>query len=43
MAKEFPLESVEVEPISTKYRRLSGAIPNVQTIKEIENYFAVHE
>lgn len=36
MAKEFPLVSVEVEPISTKYRKLSGAIPNDKTIKEIE-------
>lgn len=36
MAKEFPLEPTEVEPISTKYRKLSGAIPNAETIREIE-------
>ena len=36
MAKEFPLVSVEVEPVSTKFRKLSGAIPNDKTIKEIE-------
>lgn len=36
MAKEFPLVSVEVEPISTRFRKLSGVIPNAQTIKEIE-------
>lgn len=36
MAKEFPLTPVEVEPVSTKYRRLSGAIPNDETIRKIE-------
>jgi len=36
MAKEFPLVSTEVEPISTKFRKLSGAIPNKETIREIE-------
>ena len=36
MAKEFPLVSAEVKPVSTKYRKLSGAIPNDKTIKEIE-------
>jgi len=36
MAKEFPLVPMEVKPISTKYRKLSGAIPNKETIKMIE-------
>lgn len=36
MAKEFVLVSTEVEPVSTKFRKLSGAIPNEETIKEIE-------
>ncbi|MHC4738654.1 MAG: aspartate aminotransferase family protein [Planctomycetota bacterium] len=36
MAKEFPLTPVEVKPISTKFRRLSGMLPNEQTIKEIK-------
>jgi len=36
MAKEFPLVPMKVEKISTKYRKLSGAIPNKQTIKSIE-------
>ncbi len=36
MAKEFPLVSVEVEPVSTQYRKVSGFIPNQQTIAEIE-------
>jgi 4-aminobutyrate aminotransferase / (S)-3-amino-2-methylpropionate transaminase / 5-aminovalerate transaminase len=36
MAKEFPLVSAEVEPVSTKFRKISGAIPNEQTIKDIE-------
>jgi len=37
MAKEFPLVPNEVKPISTKFRRLSGSIPNPQTIEQIEN------
>ncbi len=36
MAKEFPLESIEVKAVSTKYRKLSGLIPNKETIAEIE-------
>jgi len=36
MAKEFPLVSTEVQPVSTKFRKLSGVIPNARTIKEIE-------
>ena len=36
MAKEFPLVPMKVEKISTKYRKLFGAIPNKQTIKSIE-------
>ncbi len=36
MAKEFPLVPTEVEPVSTKFRRVSGAIPNAETIEEIE-------
>lgn len=36
MAKEFPLIATEVKPVSTKFRRLSGQIPNPATIKQIE-------
>ncbi len=36
MAKEFPLEPVEVKPVATKYRKLSGVIPNSRTIEEFE-------
>ncbi len=36
MAKEFPLISTEVKPVSTKFRKLSGPVPNSATIKEIE-------
>jgi len=36
MAKEFPLTPTEVKPVSTKYRRLSGPIPNPETIEAIE-------
>ena len=36
MAKEFPLASTEVKPVSTKYRKLSGSIPNPKTIEAIE-------
>lgn len=35
MAKEFPLVPIKVKPISTKYRKLHGAIPNKQTIRNI--------
>jgi 4-aminobutyrate aminotransferase/(S)-3-amino-2-methylpropionate transaminase len=36
MAKEFPLVSSEVKPVSTKFRKLQGPIPNYETIKQIE-------
>ena len=36
MAKEFPLIATEVTPVSTKFRKLSGQIPNPATIKQIE-------
>ncbi|MDK1032176.1 MAG: aspartate aminotransferase family protein, partial [Planctomycetia bacterium] len=36
MAKEFPLTPAEVEPVATKYRRLSGIIPNPETVAELE-------
>ncbi len=36
MAKQFPLEAVEVEAVSTEFRKISGKIPNEETIKEIE-------
>ena len=36
MAKEFPLVPTEVEPLSTKFRRLSGYIPNPETIEKFE-------
>ena len=36
MAKQFPLEAVEVEAVSTEFRNISGKIPNEETIKEIE-------
>ena len=36
MAKEFPLLPTEVEPVSTKFRRLSGRIPNPETVEELE-------
>ncbi|UCC98294.1 MAG: aspartate aminotransferase family protein [Phycisphaerales bacterium] len=36
MAKEFPLVTAEVKPISTKFRKLSGSVPNRATIEQIE-------
>jgi len=36
MAKEFPLVPTEVKPVSTKFRKLSGSIPNSETIKQIK-------
>ncbi len=36
MAKEFSLVPTEIEPVSTKFRKLSGPIPNPQTIEQIE-------
>ena len=36
MAKEFPLVSIKVKPVSTKFRKIYGSIPNNETIKQIE-------
>ena len=36
MAKEFPLETIEVIPVETKHRKLSGQIPNQKTIDKIK-------
>lgn len=36
MAREFPLIATELNPISTKYRRLSGTIPSPGTIEQLE-------
>ena len=36
MAEEFPLESIEVKPVETVYRKVSGAIPNTETIDRIK-------
>lgn len=36
MAKEFPLIATDVKPVSTKFRKLSGQIPNSETINQIE-------
>ncbi|MEJ2704687.1 MAG: aspartate aminotransferase family protein [Sedimentisphaerales bacterium] len=36
MAKEFPLIATEVKPVSTRFRKLSGSIPNPATIKQLE-------
>ena len=36
MAKEFPLVPEEVKPVSTKYRKLSGKLPNEETIEQIK-------
>ncbi len=36
MAKEFLLTPVEVEDVSTKFRKISGKIPNEETIRQIE-------
>jgi 4-aminobutyrate aminotransferase-like enzyme len=35
MAKEFLLTQQEVKPVSTKYRKLSGMIPNDETLEQI--------
>ena len=35
MAKEFPLEVYEVKPVETKFRKISGQIPNQETIDKI--------
>jgi 4-aminobutyrate aminotransferase / (S)-3-amino-2-methylpropionate transaminase / 5-aminovalerate transaminase len=36
MAKEFPLEPVEVRPVETKYRKISGRIPGEETIEQLK-------
>ena len=36
MAKEFPLAPEDVKPVSTKYRKLSGKLPNQETIDQIK-------
>ena len=36
MAKEFPLTAAKVETVSTALRKVSGMIPNEQTIAELE-------
>ncbi len=36
MAKEFSLEPVRVKSIETKYRKISGKIPDEKTIKQLE-------
>ena len=36
MAKEFPLTPEKVKPVSTKFRKVSGFIPNKQTVRELE-------
>ena len=36
MGKEFPLVAKEVTPVSTKYRKINGKLPNEQTIAQIE-------
>ena len=36
MAKEFPLELAEVKSVETKYRKLSGQLPNAETIEKLK-------
>lgn len=36
MAKEFPIEPVAVQPIQTRYRKISGSLPDKQTIEELK-------
>ena len=36
MAKEFPLEVFEIEAVETKFRKVSGTIPNRETIEKIK-------
>ena len=40
MSKEFPLVPIEVKPVSTKWRQLSGTIPNDETVQEINKLWA---
>ncbi|MFH1614596.1 MAG: aspartate aminotransferase family protein [Planctomycetota bacterium] len=35
MAKEFPLIPTDVKPVSTKFRKLQGQIPNPETVEKI--------
>ena len=41
MAREFPLESVEVKSVETKYRKVSGQLPNAETIEQIKTLRSV--
>jgi len=36
MTKEFPLTPEKVKPVSTKFRKVSGFIPNKPTVRELE-------
>jgi 4-aminobutyrate aminotransferase-like enzyme len=36
MAKEFPLTPTRVQPVTTRFRRIHGVLPNKQTIAEIK-------
>lgn len=36
MAKEFPIESVEVKTVKTKYRSISGTLPDAGTVEELK-------
>ncbi len=36
MAKEFPLEPVAVKPVQTKYRKISGSLPDKHTVEELK-------
>jgi len=36
MAKEFPLDGFAVKPVSTKYRKLSGTIPDPKTVENLQ-------
>ncbi|HPS55142.1 MAG TPA: aspartate aminotransferase family protein [Sedimentisphaerales bacterium] len=36
MAKEFPLEPVKVKDVNTKYRHISGYLPNEETVQQIK-------
>ena len=36
MAKEFPLETITVDPVETKYRKITGELTNAETISRIK-------
>lgn len=36
MAKEFPLEPIEVKSVNTKFRKISGFLPDKETIEQLE-------